>query len=158
MIFVTVGSQKFPMDRLLTEIDRLIKEGKIKEEIFAQTGYCQFKPSCFESRPFLDREEFDRCIENCDLLITHGGSGTIMSGLKQRKKVIAVPRLKMHGEHVDDHQKELAGVLHKKGYLIMVEDITMLLCAIELARTINFKIYESSTNRIVEIIRNFIEK
>ena len=28
MIFVTVGTQKFPMDRLVKDIDRLAKEGK----------------------------------------------------------------------------------------------------------------------------------
>lgn len=63
MIFVTVGSQKFSMDRILIEIDTLINTKKIEEEVFAQTGYCQYKPSYFKSRNFLDREEFDQYIK-----------------------------------------------------------------------------------------------
>lgn len=158
MIFVTLGSQKFPMDRLLIELDRLVELRRINEEVFAQTGYCRYKPSQFESCQFLDREEFDRSIERCDLLITHAGSGAIMSGLKRRKRVITVPRLKAFGEHVDNHQKELAGVLAEKGYLIMIEDMNTLTDAIQQARTSCFEIYESSTKKIVDIVRNFIEK
>ncbi|EQB22655.1 glycosyltransferase (PssE)-like protein [Dehalobacter sp. UNSWDHB] len=158
MIFITLGSQKFPMDRLLIEVDRLVEIGGINEEVFAQTGYCQYKPSHYESCQFLGRVEFDDTIERCDLLITHGGSGAIMSGLKQQKRVIAVPRLKAFGEHVDDHQKELVGVLAEKGYLIMVEDVSKLPGSIEQAKASHFKVYESSTDRVVRIIRDFIDE
>jgi UDP-N-acetylglucosamine transferase subunit ALG13 len=158
LIFVTLGSQKFPMDRLLIELDRLVETGQIKEKIFAQTGYCQYKPRHFESCPFLDKEDFDRHIRDSDLHITHAGSGAVMSGLKQRKRVITVPRLKAYGEHVDDHQLQLAGVLAEKGYLLMVEEMDMLAAAIELARVKQFEIYESSNARIIGLIRDFIEK
>jgi UDP-N-acetylglucosamine transferase subunit ALG13 len=146
------------MDRILIEIDTLINTKKIEEEVFAQTGYCQYKPSYFKSRNFLDREEFDQYIKNCDLLITHAGSASIMAGLKCHKPVIAIPRLKAYGEHVDDHQKELAGLLYDKGYLIMTENMSMLEEAILLARTSDFKVYESSTSKIVNIIRDYIEQ
>lgn len=32
-------------------------------------------------------------MKKCDLLITHAGVGSIMSGLKFNKKIIAAPRL-----------------------------------------------------------------
>lgn len=35
MIFITLGSQKFQFNRLLKAIDKLIEQGKIKEEVFA---------------------------------------------------------------------------------------------------------------------------
>lgn len=81
-----------------------------------------------------------------------------MAGLKCHKPVIAIPRLKAYGEHVDDHQKELAGLLYDKGYLIMTENMSMLEEAILLARTSDFKVYESSTSKIVNIIRDYIEQ
>lgn len=38
MIFVTIGTQKFPFDRLLKKIDELIESGFIKEKVIAQVG------------------------------------------------------------------------------------------------------------------------
>ena len=47
-------------------------------------------------------------IRECDVLITHSGVATIIAGLKNDKKVIVVPRLAKYGEHVDDHQVQIA--------------------------------------------------
>ena len=107
MIFVTLGSQKFQFDRLLKEIDRLIKTGRITEEVFAQTGYSTYHPKYFLYKNFLNREEFKKCIEKSSFVITHGGTGAIISSLKIGKKVIAVPRRVEFGEHVDNHQLQL---------------------------------------------------
>ena len=38
MIFVTVGSQKFPFDRLIKKVDEMIRENLIEEEVIIQTG------------------------------------------------------------------------------------------------------------------------
>ena len=48
MIFVTLGSQKFQFNRLLIEIDKLVDEGKITEEVFAQIGYSDYKPKNYK--------------------------------------------------------------------------------------------------------------
>ena len=40
MIFVTLGSQKFPFDRLLQKLDQMIADGVIADTVLAQTGYC----------------------------------------------------------------------------------------------------------------------
>ena len=44
MIFVTVGSQKFPFNRLLARVDQLVGEGVIAEDVFMQTGTGSFAP------------------------------------------------------------------------------------------------------------------
>ena len=38
MIFVTVGSQKFPFDRLIQRVDQMLEEGVLGEEVFIQTA------------------------------------------------------------------------------------------------------------------------
>lgn len=58
MIFVTLGSQKFQFNRMLVEIDRLIDEGKIIDEVFAQIGASDYKPKNFEYKDFLTQDEF----------------------------------------------------------------------------------------------------
>ena len=107
MIFITLGSQKFQFNRLLKAIDKLIEQGKIKEEVFAQIGYSDYQPINYNYKQFLDRDEFASMEGRADIVITHGGTGAIIGAVKKGKKVIAVPRLAKYGEHVDDHQKNL---------------------------------------------------
>ena len=106
-IFITVGSQKFQFNRLLTAVDMLVAEGKITDEVFAQIGSSDYVPQHFSARPFLDQEDFAARLDWADIVLTHGGTGVIINAVKREKKVIAVPRLARYGEHVDDHQTEL---------------------------------------------------
>lgn len=107
MIFITLGSQKFQFNRLLKAVDELINEGVITEPVFAQIGNSDYIPVNYEYKKFLDREEFAKKQEECDTVITHGGTGAIIGAVRKGKKVIAVPRLAKYGEHVDDHQLQL---------------------------------------------------
>ena len=43
MIFVTVGTQDVPFDRLLKAVEKQIKNGNIKEEVIVQCGKTKFK-------------------------------------------------------------------------------------------------------------------
>ena len=60
-------------------------------------------------------EELENLIENADLIITHGGVGSITLSLKKGKKVIAIPRLHEYHEHVNDHQKVIVETFNEKG-------------------------------------------
>lgn len=107
MIFITLGSQKFQFNRLLIWIDELIEEHIINEKIYAQIGYSDYKPKNYEYRDFYERSDFLKCMEASDIVITHAGTGAIVSALKMDKRVIAVPRSTKFNEHVDDHQVEI---------------------------------------------------
>ena len=93
MIFVSVGSQKFQFNRLLKKIDELIENKIIKDKVFAQIGVSDYKPKNYEYIDFMTQDEFSKKIEECSLLITHGGTGVIVNAVKKEKKVIATPRL-----------------------------------------------------------------
>ena len=112
MIFVTVGSQKFPFNRLLKKVDQMVQEGAITEEVLIQTGASDYTPSHCRYQPFYNRALFSEMLGSCTVLITHGGTGTIIDAVKRGKKTIVVPRLSRYGEHVDDHQLELTGRFH----------------------------------------------
>lgn len=86
MIFITLGSQKFQFNRLLKEIDALILDGVIKDEVFAQTGYSDYRPKNFNFKNFLDRDEFALMMQKANLVITHGGTGAIIGAVKKEKK------------------------------------------------------------------------
>lgn len=156
MIFVTVGSQKFQFNRLLIEIDRLVKEGKIKEEVFAQTGYSDYKPKNYEFKDFLDRDEFNNIMNKCDKVITHGGTGAIIGAVKREKCVIAVPRLTKYGEHVDDHQLQIIEQFEEMNFIKSVVDVEKINECISKIDNLKLKKYESNTDKIINSIIDFI--
>lgn len=157
MIFVTLGSQKFQFNRLLTALDKQVSEGKIKDTIFAQTGYSDYLPHHFEYKQFMDRDEFARMQTSADIIITHGGTGAIVGALKKGKKVIAVPRLSKYGEHVDDHQLQIIEEFVKAGFILECQDCDMLWEAVAKVKVTFFEGYQSNTDKIIESIEEFID-
>ena len=157
MIFITLGSQKFQFNRLLIAVDKLIKEKKISEEVFAQTGFSDYEPKYFEYKQFLDREEFAKWEARADLVITHGGTGAIIGAVKQGKKVIAVPRRAKYGEHVDDHQLQLVSQFRELDLICECCDCDKLEEAIEYAKATSFKSYQSNTYSIISSIEGYID-
>ncbi|MBR2280843.1 MAG: beta(1,3)galactosyltransferase EpsH [Ruminococcus sp.] len=156
MVFITLGSQKFQFNRLLEAVDKLVAENKITDEIFAQTGYSDYEPKNYKYKQFLDREEFQQYTENCDIFITHGGTGAIIGAVKKGKKVIAVARLAKYGEHVDDHQLQILEQFKELGLIYACKDTSELKEAYDYVKTHTFKMYESNTDTIIEDINRFI--
>jgi UDP-N-acetylglucosamine transferase subunit ALG13 len=158
MIFVTVGSQKFQFDRLLKKIDELIAENTIQEKVFAQSGASNYKPRNFSYQKYLDKSEFDNAIDKCSLVITHGGTGVVIGAVKKGKKVIAIPRLKKYGEHVDDHQIQLLEQFSGLGiieYCRCTEDLKL---AFFKSLNNTYRNYNSQTEAIVNSIDSYIER
>ena len=91
MIFVTVGSQKFPFERLLKQVDRMVESRIITEEVVAQAGHSGYIPRFCRCRAFYDRDAFGALLERCDVLITHGGAGTMVEAVKRGKRSLQFP-------------------------------------------------------------------
>ena len=157
MIFVTLGSQKFQFNRLLKKLDDIVKNGNIKDEIFAQIGYSNYKPNNYQYKEFMDREEFKQMMEKSDIIIAHGGTGAIITAVKQGKKVIAVPRLAKYGEHVDNHQIQLVTEFENSGIISAVYDLENLETELLNIHEKKFRSYKSNTDNIIESIEKFIE-
>lgn len=157
MIFITLGSQKFQFNRLLKKVDNLIETGVIREETFAQIGYSDYIPCNFKYKKFLDHKEFSDMIHKADIVITHGGSGSIVGSVKNGKKTIAVPRKAKYKEHVDDHQIQIIEQFSKKNLICACEDCDQLEAALDIVKKTKYESYQSSTEDIVESIIKFIE-
>ncbi len=159
MIFVTVGSQKFQFNRLLNKIDELIENKVIQEEVYAQIGVSDYSPKNYTYERFMDKENFYQKLLDCDILITHGGTGTIVNAVKNGKRVIAVPRLAEFGEHVDDHQLQLINQFSEHyNYIVGCNDIDKLGEQISSIKDMDFQSYKSNTNRYIEELTNYIEE
>lgn len=156
MIFITLGSQKFQFNRLLQAVDKLAGSGGIEEEIFAQTGYSDYKPQNYPYKNFLDRDEFASWEAKADIVITHGGTGAIIGAVKKGKKVIAVPRLKKYGEHVDNHQTQLVNQFRDLNLICACDDCDRLGEAIRKVKSTTFNPYISNTQTIIEDLDDYI--
>ena len=87
MIFVTLGTQDRSFKRLLEAIQKQIDNGNIQEKVIVQAGHTKFDSKDMEILDLIDRDKFTELMSKCDLLITHGGVGSILTGLKNNKKV-----------------------------------------------------------------------
>jgi len=118
MILVLLGSHDFQFNRLLNKIEKLKKDGIIKEEVVVQSGCSYIETTNLVLRPFIHSAELDTLYDQANLIITHGGSASIIKGVKKGKKVVAVARLKKYNEVIDDHQKQIIKEFAEAGYII----------------------------------------
>lgn len=156
MIFIILGSQKFQFNRLLKAVDDLLERNLINDKVFAQIGYSDYKPKMYEYCEFLNRDEFNNIINESDIVITHGGTGSIIRAVKNEKKVIAVPRLVEYGEHVDNHQLQLLKEFKEMNLIYACSDLNNLNEVIKKVKLTNFSKYVSNTSRILDSIDSFI--
>ena len=159
MILVMLGTQNNDFHRLLDEIEKNIENGNINEEVIVQAGFTKYKSDKMRIFSMTSKENLEDLIKQADLIITHAGVGSIEMSLEQNKKVIAVPRLKKYGEHVNDHQKDIEGKLAEKGYLIGIDDVSKLNIALKKVKKFIPKKYEKpKSDEIIYIIKTFIDK
>ena len=155
MIFVTLGTQKFQMNRLIESVDRIAPG--LEEDIFIQTGHSTLIPHNCQHSAFVATEQFNHMIQECSMLITHAGVGTIMTAITNAKPVIVVPRLEKYNEHVDNHQREIAQAFAGKGCVLNCEDVENLLGYIEKGKNYDFQPYHVHGGNIEDIIVSFIQ-
>ena len=118
MILVMLGTQNNSFHRLLEKIQEMIDKKVIKEKVIVQAGRTKFESKDMEILGIVPEKKLKKLMEKADLIITHGGVGSIVTALKMHKKVIAVPRLSGFNEHVNDHQIEIVDTFDKQGLLI----------------------------------------
>ncbi len=156
MIFVTLGTQKFQMNRLVKAVDELAESGRVGEDFFIQSGVSTYKAKHCECKDFMDSSKYVENINNCSVLVTHAGVGTIVTALKLGKPVVVVPRLAKFNEHVDDHQTQIAKAFSDKGCVLSCENVDELADYIEKAKTYEFKPYDVKQGNVEETILHFM--
>jgi len=155
MILVLLGTQVHPFNRLVNELIMLVEEqGLQREELVIQAGETIVDDPRFVVFNFLPPEQLEAFIAEADLIITHGGAGSIFSALHKEKKVIALARNDQLGEHVDGHQSELVQQLYEEKYLIGEPTLR---ASFALLDTFKFKTYQSGQKQILEQMRVWLE-
>jgi len=157
MILITLGTQDKEFRRLLDLVQEQIDKGKIKDRVVVQAGHTKYESDDMEIFDLIDREEFSKLISECDILITHGGVGSIITGLQNNKKVIVAPRLAKYNEHMNNHQIQITENFCKKGYILPLydgDDLGKVLKKIEKFKPNKF---ESNTKNMIKLVSDFID-
>ena len=121
MIFVTVGQHSEGFPRLIKGMDEIA--GRIQEKVVMQIGSTTYLPRNAHWFRFADYEEMKHLNKAARIVVTHAGAGSIITALQAETTVVVVPRLSRYGEHIDDHQLELARALSTEGRVTAVSEV-----------------------------------
>ena len=132
MIFVTVGTQLAPFDRLLRAVSAL----SLDDDVVVQYGISSVRPEGAVCVDFLPFDAYLEHIRRARIVIAHAGVGSTMMALLNGKRPIVMPRIGEFGEEeADSHQREFARRLSDAGLVILVEDPAELVDAVARADT-----------------------
>jgi UDP-N-acetylglucosamine transferase subunit ALG13 len=115
---VMVGTQEgFPFLRLFEKIAPLL--GGM--DVLYQIGDANVTGLGIPGHASIPHEDLKAAIRSADLVISHAGVGSALTALEAGKHPVLVSRDSRFGEHVDDHQTQVARELARRGLATHVE-------------------------------------
>lgn len=151
VILVIVGTNPYSFKRLISKMDELAKEQSW--DVFIQLGNSVDFPEHCRWEHFVDKDKMLRLIDEAEVVVCHGGFGSIRDVLASGKTPVVVPRMPDRNESID-HQVEITKELEEAGRIIAVYDIEGLQNAIQ--RAPSFKSNGVGPTQIPEIIQTYL--
>jgi UDP-N-acetylglucosamine--N-acetylmuramyl-(pentapeptide) pyrophosphoryl-undecaprenol N-acetylglucosamine transferase len=111
-VLVTLGTIPYPFQRL---IDRMRAIVPADVDVTWQTGATPAEGLGDRAHTTLSGRDFAAAVAAADVIVAHAGTGSAIAALEQGKCPVMVPREQAHGEHVDDHQRQIAEELETRG-------------------------------------------
>lgn len=157
MILVLLGTQDKPFKRLLEAVDRAIENKEITEKVIVQAGFTKYETKNMEMFELLPNDRYEQIISEANLIITHAGIGSILTGLKYNKKIIAAARLKEYKEHTNNHQLQILDELARKNFILRLDDFDKLGEVIKKSKYFVPSKYESNNKAFVKFVEDYID-
>lgn len=132
-LFATVGAT-LPFDRLVEMVGAAKASGHIHERVLVQTGVGGLRPDGVEVVETLPFDGMQKALREADIVVCHGGTGSLITALRQGCRVIAVPRLFERGEHYDGHQAEITRAFEERGLIAVANSPEELVSALRTVR------------------------
>jgi beta-1,4-N-acetylglucosaminyltransferase len=104
--FVTVGNGTQSFGRLFDAVAAI--RDLLPQPVTLQIGHTTFDLSGCTVFNFTDEVQFRKLVLDNELIITHGGVGTILTAIECGRRPVVVPRLERFNEIANDHQLSLA--------------------------------------------------
>lgn len=120
-VLVTVGTVRlWGFRRMLERVRAVLPEDS---EVVWQTGASDLSGLDLPGRvvEVFSDAEFQAEIDRSDVVVSHSGVGSLLRTLGSGQTPVLVPRRAANGEHVDDHQTQIAGVAAARGLAVVKE-------------------------------------
>jgi exopolysaccharide biosynthesis glucuronosyltransferase PssE len=153
MIFVTVGTNEAPFDRLLLALAEI----RADEELVVQHGSSAVQPPLATCVASVSYEELVDLVRRARVVVSHAGVGSVLTALANGKRPIVVPRLRRFREAVDDHQLLFARRLEEQGLVTLVEDPAQLSEAVR-SSSDAVSIRLEADRRLVDELRAYVRQ
>lgn len=156
-LFVALGTQRFPFDRLIQALEELVASGFINaSEILVQLNDNSYKSDIIPIVNMLSYVEFNKCISNATYVIVHGGVNSIISCMKMGRSFIICPRRLRFNEHVDDHQIEIAMLMEDKFNVLIYNEDSNLADLLKESLIHKYDSWKNSNEALLTDIENFL--
>ncbi|MGY5882428.1 glycosyltransferase [Modestobacter lacusdianchii] len=90
-----------------------------------QTGATDVSGLPIRGQDRVQHHELAAAIAESDVVVSHAGTGAALTALEHGRMPLLVPRRAQYGEHIDDHQQQIAAELSRRGLAVarQVEDV-----------------------------------
>lgn len=113
-VFVTLGTDHHPFDRLIDWV--AAARDQLGFDLLVQRGATPSREGV-ESVEYVGAPEMESLIDLADVVVCHGGLGTMALARRLGHRPIVVPRDPELDEHVDDHQLRHTEELEREGII-----------------------------------------
>ena len=134
LIFGTVGVT-LPFDRMIVMLNEAHERLGRKGRVVVQVGDGGHRPENMEAYDTLPLDEMKAFMSKADVVVCHGGTGSLITALRLGCHVIAVPRQSTRGEHYDNHQNEITTAFAARGLIRTANTKEELVAALQLVAT-----------------------
>jgi UDP-N-acetylglucosamine--N-acetylmuramyl-(pentapeptide) pyrophosphoryl-undecaprenol N-acetylglucosamine transferase len=124
-VVVTLGThERYTFPRLLTRLMDLFPPDW---EVLWQVGATVVDRMPAGARRQVPIDEMRLALAEADVVVSHAGVGSALAAMQAGKRALYVPRRKVHGEHVDDHQVAMARELESRKLVVAreAEELTL---------------------------------
>jgi UDP-N-acetylglucosamine--N-acetylmuramyl-(pentapeptide) pyrophosphoryl-undecaprenol N-acetylglucosamine transferase len=125
-VVVTLGTaEEFPFSRLVERLVPLLSpDGALARatglpvEVLWQTGCTPTGHLPIDALAFLPGEKLAAAVADADLVVSHAGVGSALTALAAGHRPVLADRVAGRGEFRDDHQRQIAVELHRRGLAV----------------------------------------
>lgn len=125
LLFATVGAT-LPFPRLVATVLAAKAAGRIEEKVILQVGTgAAAGLGTHDGVEIVEELAFDEVqalLRRARWVVCHGGTGSIITALREHCRVVAIPRRFALAEHYDEHQEEITRAFEQRGLLRIAHD------------------------------------
>ncbi len=122
---VTVGASVYPFRRMIESLVPLLEpDGALHRatglpvEVLWQTGPAPVDDLPIQTKPYLPITQLAEALSSADVVVSHSGTGSVLLAFDAGKAPVVVTRERRFGEAIDDHQRQLATELGRRGLVL----------------------------------------